>query len=507
MSNPPSRAAFRGAVIVALASVLAATPSYAGEGSIDRPRTGFQVRQDGTAAGGWIGSRTAAKRAVFRIDPEAKPSTPGLRDARWRSELRGSGPVQVDRWRVRRAAWLVSKYGTYDSEAQAAAVEVALQALLHGGSHRLSGTETRRRLRQTDAATSVRDLARYMLDSSTRMAGPYRVRISATGAVIGGRARFAVEVTTKRTAEPIRYLPVDLRYDGHRLTGTTDAAGKVTVSAKAASAGPRPVSVRVSRVPSDQLFVRKPTRRGASRVVVAGRKIRLTRQATVAVQAQPRVWVTAPDVRTLRDPVGGSLHLAGGYPSPRQATLTLHGPFTSGDQPTCDPALAVATAPVPVSADGRYPAPAIRVSKAGRYRWSVSVPADVYNTAASRCGQSLVMKAVPSLAVTATDARIRRGAPAVAKVKAGSLPAGYSRSAIVRLYGPFASRGAARCTKPRRARWRSVDITAPSTTARTAAVTLGRPGFYLWQAVLPGTDLTTRVTTRCGAAGSRLRAR
>ena len=497
-----------GAVLACLvATLLVATPAAAGGGTADRPRTGYRIRADGTAAGGWFGSRTLSHRAVFRIDPRAKPRTPGFAAGAWMSLPKGSGPVVVDRWRVRRAAWLVSKYGTYDSASQAAAVQVALDALLHGGGYRVTGAATKRRLRQTGAASSILALARYMLADSTRRAGPYQVRVAPTGTVVGGQIRVSVEVTSSGGGEPVAHLPVEVWFDGRRSERTTDAAGVVTAVAAAGRAGPRPVTVVVSKVPSDRLFVRRPTRRGASRVVVAGRKITLTRRAEVAVQATPQVRVTAPDVRRITGPVPGTVHLADAYPSGRTAALTLHGPFAPDDPASCDPGLVAARRNLPVSADGGYRVPAVTVTEAGVYRWAVAVPADAYNTAAAACGQAVLLQAVPTLEVEPVDATRAPGTVVVARVRAGALPDSFSRVAIVRLYGPFATRDAVRCTAARQVRRREVDIVGPATTVRTAEARLDRTGLYAWRAALPATELTARAVTRCGAPGTVLRIR
>jgi hypothetical protein len=492
-----------GTVLVA-AALVATTPSPA---AADPPRTGYRLPADGTASGGWIGSRTASKRAVFRIDPSAKPRTGGFHGGAWASRLRGSGPVEVDRWRVRRAAWLVAKYGTYDSDSQAAAVEVALHHLLHGGRYALGGSATQRRLRRTGERETIAALTRYMLERSRDLAGPYRVRVTTTGAVLGSAVAVEAVVTTRRTGLPVPHLPVTVRYDGRTLTGTTDATGTAVMSATAKNAGPRPVRVTVGRVPSDRLFLRRPVLRSGSRVAVAGRKITLASRADVAVQAVPRVWVTAPDQRTTAGPVPGSLHLADGYPSARSATMTLHGPFAPGVEATCDPDLTAATTAVPVAADGAYPAPDVDVTAAGTYRWAVRVPADDYNVAAWRCGPTVLVKAAPTLTVKATASPVARREPAYAKVTGAGLPDDLVRDAIVRLYGPFSSRDTVRCASARQARWRSVTLTGPTSSARTDAVTLGTAGFYGWRAVLPATELTAKATTRCRTSGSILRVR
>ena len=187
--------------------------------------------------------------------------------------------------------------------------------------------------------------------------------------------------------------------------------------------------------------------------------------------------------------------------------MTLHGPFAPGVEATCDPALTAATKSVPVAADGAYPAPEVDVAVAGTYRWAVRVPADDYNVAAWRCGQSTLVKASPTLTVTATRSRVARREPAYAKVTGKGLPDDFVRDAVVRLYGPFSSRAGVRCASARQARWRSVTLTGPKGSARTDPVTLGGTGYYGWRAVLPATPLTAKATTRCRAEGSIVRVR
>lgn len=508
------RARGRGRLLVcvlALAAVLLSLePASSAQAAAERrtadpPRMGYALPADGTAAGGWLGSRTVTGRAVYRIDPSRGPRAPGFRPGRWLASPIGSGPVRVDRFRTQRAAWLLAKYGTYPSDAQAAAVEVALDALLHGGAYARQGARTRARLRRSGAEGAIAPLADYMLEHSRRLAGPYRVSVTATGATVGDDAGFVVRVTSIRSGAPIKSLPVVVRFDGAGVSGVTDRRGRMTARLPAPVAGPRQARVTVRRLPTHRLLVRRPTRGAASRVVVAGRKESRILEPLVAVRARPTVRVSAPAVGTVRDPVPGTLWLSAGYPTPRTATLTLHGPFSARDDATCGPGPGLLSVEQEVTADGEYAVPSLSVTTAGVYRWSVALAADRYNLPAASCGERIVVKAVPSVTVAREARTVAPGAETRAKVAVADLPPGYAKDAAVLLFGPFATRDAVRCADPRLARRRAVAVIAPATSAWTDPVRLRRPGVYAWRAVVPSGPLATRELTRCGAPRTTFR--
>ena len=507
--RPGRRLLVSGALLAALLPALVAPPSPAApqRRTADQPRVGYALPADGTASGGWLGSRTVARRAVYRIDPAREPSTPRFGPGRWIRTPSGSGPVRVTRSRAQRAAWLLAKYGTYPSDAQAAAVEVAVHALLHGGAYGRSGSRTAERLRRSGAAEAIAPLADYMLERSRRLAGPYRVRVTATGAAVGDEASFAVRVTSIRSGAPIPGLPIDVRFEGAKVSGVTDDRGRVAAAAAAPVAGPRQARVTVRRLPTHRLLVRRPVRGTASRVVVAGRKESRTLAPRVAVQARPAARVSAPSVGRVPAPVPGTLRVSAGYPSPRLATLTLHGPFPTREEATCVAGSGVRSARQEVRADGDYTAPPLSVGTAGVYRWSVALAGNTYNLPAAACGERLVVKAVPEVSVVRAARAVAPGADTRARLSVSGLPAGYAEDVAVRLYGPFLSRDAVRCTEDRLARRRAVPVTAPATDAWTAPVRLRSPGVYAWRAVVPSTMLATRELTPCAAADTTFRVR
>lgn len=491
-------------VVLALATGPAPAPALSGHRTADVPRTGYRIPADGTAAGGWIGSRGLGRAVVYRIDPGRRPTVVRFRPARWRTVLAGSGPRPVTRLATRRAAWLLSKYGTYPSPAQSAAVEVALDALLHGGRYAVTGAGTRHRLHRTGAATSILGLARYMLGHSRQLAGPYRTAVSGGGAVVGEATGFTVTVTARRTGAPVPHLPVSLTVAGRTRTGTTNDAGAVQTRLTFPAAGPRLLRVVVARLPSDRLLVRFPARGHGSRVVVAGRKGSRRLRVPVAVRARPTLAVEAPATGRLPDPVPGVLRVGAGYPSPRRALVTLHGPFAAATDATCATA-GTAAGTTRVTGDAVYGVPTLHAPAAGYYRWSARLAADEFNLAAWACGPPLLLRAVPTLSVTGSATRIDIGGRVRATVRAAGLVPGYADLVRVRLVGPYRTRAAARCDPGRVVRRRQVPVAAPGGHGTTSRVRVARPGFYAWQAVLPPAPLSTRVVTDCRAAGTLLR--
>ncbi|MCB0907101.1 MAG: hypothetical protein KDB63_08295 [Nocardioidaceae bacterium] len=495
-------------LVLAVALAGLAVPSAAGSSApasrrtADQPRTGYVLRHDGTAAGGWIGSRKLGGVAVFRLDPGRAPVATSFGRAHWVSVLDGSGPVNVDRGRTRRAAWILAKYGVYRSKAQAAAVEVALDSLLVGGRWAVTGAVTRRRLDQTDDPPTILGLADFMLTNSRLLAGPYRVTVQAEDAIIGRQVLVTVRVTAARSDEPVPSLPVEVVLAGHEGSGRTDDTGTADIAIRSTRSGPQDVAVTVRLLPSDRLLVRRPAGRG-SRVVVAGKKHSTEATAPVAVQAKPVARIATPANGRVTDPVPGTLQLTGGYASSRSAALTLHGPLPAGSPADCTPATVLGSVhPMPVAADGGYGVPRVVVAVPGVYSWDAAVAGDRFNLPAVTCGPPVTVKAVPRLSIEPTKDRIAVGGSLRGRITVAALDDGYADVARARLFGPFDTRADARCTDARQVRNRGVTVTGPVSTGTTDVITLNRAGVYAWRAALPRGPLALHAATTCGAPGT-----
>ncbi|MFN8193000.1 MAG: hypothetical protein U0R80_01815 [Nocardioidaceae bacterium] len=487
----------------AVARQVAVAPARAR--TADAPRVGYRLRRDGTAAGAWFGSRRLDDDVVFRVDPGRAPDTRRFRGPRWVSTLTGAGPVDVTRARTRRAAWILAKYGVYRDQAQAAAVELALDALLFGGAYSVDGARTQRRLDQTPDPATVLGLADYMLATSQQLAGPYRVSVDAVGAAVGDPVGVTVTVTTRSTDQPIRKLPVQVALGARTAGGVTGDDGVARLSVMATQAGPQTYATVVRLLPTDRLLVRRPASGRGSRVVLAGQKQSRIVRRDVAVRARPQVELTGPATARLTAPLPGTVAVTGGYASTRTATVSLHGPFPVGSFRHCSPDSVASTAQLEVAGDGPYAVPTVTVPAPGVYNWSVEVPGDAYNLPASACGRVFTAKAVPSLDVASTRTAIPLRGDVRARVDVSGLPEDYADDVRVRLFGPFDSRAEVRCTDGHLARRRTVAVTAPDARGTTDPVTLQSAGVFAWQATLPAGPLSVSVVTACGASGSLVR--
>lgn len=487
-------------------SALSVVPAGAAT-TADAPWSGYQVAKNGTASGGWLGARRAGGQVVYRIDPSrTKTVTGGFRTAGWQGALPGTGPRRVTATDTSRAAWIVGKYGSYRYAVQNAAVEVALDELLHGGSSSLAGTTTRQRLAQSGRGSAIRSFAATMLRDSARFAGPYTVKLTSTPTPAGGTAILTVSVVASTSGAGIAHLPVSVTYSGEAVSGVrTDSSGSVSIAVPVGAAGPHPVTARVDRIPEARLLVRAPTTAGASRVVVAGQKASRTVTGTLAVQAAPQVTSasTSGTITTGQSPAG-HLTLSGTFPSARSATATLYGPFGSAQAATCRPAYRAASRTVNVVGDGTYAYPALTVPRYGYYLWGATVPGDAYNLAASTCAGSVLARVVPTLAATPTGTSYRAGAFIHGLVTVGGLPSGYAGNATLRLYGPFASASETTCDPARLRATQTVAVPGDGTySGPTTAVT--QLGYYIWAADLPASTFSTARTTSCSTSGAAFR--
>ena len=383
------------------ASTVAAESSAGGtEGTVERsvPRellywAGYRIDRTGKASGGWIGARRRGREGpiIYRVDPAASARSTGYHDGRWVHRLRGKGPHRsgAGRKATSRAAWIVSKYGTYRYDVQSAAVDAALLHLLARHRWTLRGALGAPRIRQSDEPTLVRKFARIMLDDSRRLAGPYTVRVRQKNvAVIGDPVQLAIRVVVARNGRPLPFVPVRVRTpDGTTDAGTTGEDGRVGVTYEEPVAGATSIEIRVARVPETRLRVLAPRRKSASRVVIAGQKGPLTGHGVVYVKARPRVAVTTDEWRIRKGTrTKGRFRLVDSAEEwPRTATVTVHGPFTHRDNARCG-VRTIRTGQTRVTAAGYYAQPRFTLHKQGYYVSNVLVPGNRVNLSASDCG-------------------------------------------------------------------------------------------------------------------------
>jgi hypothetical protein len=402
-----SRVRTAGLTTVALAmlvALLAGTGSAAGrtteaaeavETSTPRPMllwSGYRIARTGKASGGWIGARRWGTHGpvIYRIDPETRAVSTTYQDGRWVHRLRGKGPrFAADRRATARAAWIVSKYGTYRYDIQSAAVDAALLHLLARHRWTLGGDLGSRRIRQTDSPAQVRRFARIMIDDSSRRSGPYTVRVrQQNAAVVGEPVRLAIHVAVARNGRPLPFVPVRVRTpEGVANIGETGENGRIGVTYPNPPAGATPIRVTVAKVPETRLRVLTPRRAPASRAVIAGKKGLVHGNGVVYVKARPSVVVTTDDRRI---PAGartrGRFRLTDSAEDwPRSAAVTLFGPFAHAEYARCG-IRTTRNGQTRVTDAGTYSLPRYTLRKRGYYVWHVRVPGNAVNLPTSDCG-------------------------------------------------------------------------------------------------------------------------
>jgi hypothetical protein len=288
-----------------------------------------------------------------------------------------------------RAAWIVSKYGTYRYDIQSAAVDAALLHLLARHRWTLRGGLGAPRIRQSGEPTQVRKFARIMLDDSQRRAGPYTVRVRQENvAVIGDPVQLSIRVVVARNGRPLPFVPVQVTTpDGTTDAGMTGEDGRVGVTYEELEAGATPIEVTVARAPETRLRVLAPRRKSASRVVVAGKKGLLDGHGVMYVKARPRVVVTTDDRRIRKGArTKRRVRLVDSAEAwRRRATVTVHGPFTHRDKARCG-VRTIRQGQTGVTTAGYYSLPRFTLYKEGYYIWRVRVPGNLVNLPASDCG-------------------------------------------------------------------------------------------------------------------------
>ncbi len=470
----------RARALVLLASLALVLPL----GAADAASTlwsGYTIRANGKADGGFVGARLTDGKVTYRLDAGAPARATGYRKPRKVGDSRNEA----------RAAWILSRYGAVRLADQAAAVDVATYALVSGS--RLSSRRTKARLRATGRAAAVRALAKQLLTASKHRAGPYRIIVKTKPGVVGGKVSAKARVTSY-TGKPLVGVPVVLQVPGVAESRRTNQRGRVSASFPATEVGLRRLSVSLASVPEWRLVVRPPKRRGASRIAIAGRRARVVARAQVAVRATPQISLVAPTAPGVAGSgLRGHFQVLGSEGRPlRRVEVALYGPFAPGTTPTCTgtPAVRAATG---IAADGTYGTPAVTPARYGIYVWQVRLADSTLNEPAGACGAPTRVVSRPTVALEA------KGSTKLSFSIAG-LPSGYSADAVMAVHGPFSRKANVGCGRKQVGTTRlRVTRNGSYTSAR---IPVSAAGFYGWQLVLPGSTFSLGLTTPCRAAGS-----
>lgn len=495
------------ALVVALLPLTTLSPPAQAAGTSGEPWVGYSIPQNRTAASGWLGGRKVFPNVVYRIDPTKANHTLGFRKAFLTDKLKGSGTMTVSQRAQNKAAWIAATWGAFNNKDRAAAVDISLYHLLHGGAYSLNGTKTTARLRPTKKAAKIRALAREMLADANKYAGPYTIKVSANSSIVGKTVTVKASVVTKATGRAISGLPVVVSYPGAAsVTRETSSTGAISARFTPDSGGDKTIRVQVKKLPDYRLKVRMPQNLKASRVVVARHYLDPVIRKQIVVRARPTVHAKAASTRIkLGQQFAGSFQVKDGVETPRSAVATLYGPFTQAANATCAPSRKVDSTGIKIKLNGTYQLPKLASKKHGFYVWGVYLNENRLNLAARTCGARTQVLAVPKVAIKAENPNVTRGTRVRAKLTVSGLPAGYHKDARIRLVGPFRTVPAGNCTRSSKILARFIVPVTKSGSYWTTRARIGGPGVYFWQAILPSNAVSATIKTPCKAPGSIVR--
>ena len=510
--RPARRVVARFAVLLSflLMALAPATPAPGGtsdSGAGDRARrwAGFRIPATGHADGGWIGGYRIGTTPVFVTTPRKRPNRSGFGPTSATEDLSGSAGATARE--TARAAWILSKYGGYRDDVQAAAVDAAVLHLLAGGTWRVTGDgRGAQRIRQARDSATVLRFARLMLRASRVSAGVHRATVTATTADVGGITSVTVSVTDGR-GRPVAGLPVSVTSpeggpavpSGGPVEAVTGDDGRALVRLAAPLAGWRTVTARVGQVPEHRLIVRAPDRLGQAAVAEGGvrRTLIVSTPAavrgpqTLAVKASPEVLTAGSEARVVATIAGDG--------TTRAATATLHGPVSSAAAAGCS-APSVGTASGAVSANGDYTLPPVSPGAGGFYAWRVSVDGTETSLPIAACGAVVKVRARTTTAVAAVQTA------SVGNVQVPMAVSGVPFAAKVdltlKLFGPYATLGELQSDACNQVQTQVTVSRQGDGTVVSGPVWLPATGLYAWQAETAPGELWLGSRSTCAAPGT-----
>ncbi len=452
----------------------------------------------------WFGDYTgviAGANKSFCIDlgywyPSAKDKYV-LDDSTTLENSQGETVSLLDRERIAYAIWA---YGRSSNPDRQAAVMLYV--------HSLMGDARPGEVDPAGFGPAVASIDRQIAADADRFHGPYRLSSRIDGPLKAGQPAAATLRILSASGAAVPDLDLKLT-----STGVSGAPGAVTTNAQGvaqitfrptASAG---VSIAVAsapvaaNVPDVYKATTAASARNAQRIVtptsqqVMGTVTGHVTKGSIAVTtaAAPTTQVAG---HVVRDHVTISGATAGWT---AKVTVTIDGPFPSSAAVACGkPAW---TGSFTTHGPGTYTSPDAAVNLPGWYGFQLRVPGDSANigvrTSCSDSAERFFVQAQPTLSTAASAATVSPSTPIFDRVTVGSL-AGTSVSAVVDLFGPFASTSAIACGGT--PVWSgSVSATANGS-YKTATFTPTVPGVYAYRAQIDSTSLIRGSQGACAEA-------
>jgi hypothetical protein len=341
--------------------------------------------------------------------------------------------------------------------------------------------------------------------AAARYHGPYRVVGSVSGPLRPGR----------RTSADVRVLSAT----GAGVPGVT-----VTLSATGASGAPKSVTTDANGSAS---FGFTPSSSGGVKIAVTARQLASTLpqvyRATVGAAATNAQRLVIPTSQQTSGTIGGTVqkahlvvtttaqptqqlvghvvrdHVAiGGAPANWRAkvTVSIRGPFPSEAAINCSKT--AWTGSFNTAGPGSYVTPIATATKPGWYVFQLSIPetgtAAGLRTLCSDAAERFFMQAAPTLTTQVSGPTAAPEQPIFDQVTVGST-AGTAVTAVVDLFGPFASRAKISCTAA--PIWSGSITATHNGTFKTAEFTPTVPGFYSYRARIDSTQLVRGTQSPC----------
>jgi hypothetical protein len=147
--------------------------------------------------------------------------------------------------------------------------------------------------------------------------------------------------------------------------------------------------------------------------------------------------------------------------------------------------------------DGTYQTTPVRLRRAGYYTYRESIrgrTGDVpYRSGCAEATETTVVRAQPKV-TSVGESVTRPGSPTIDRLRVQGLGR-TSTSVKIELYGPFSSSRTMDCSGT--PKWTAAVSVPGNGVYRSPAVTLRRPGVYLFRQVIAGSRLTARFATPC----------
>ena len=219
-------------------------------------------------------------------------------------------------------------------------------------------------------------------------------------------------------------------------------------------------------------------------------------ETSVVAKRAPSISTLATATANLGQPIGDRATISGAYSPGGTVTFRAYGP---GDV-DCSSAPAFTSSAVTVSGNGDYNSPQFTPAATGTYRWIASYSGDANNDpvagACNDAGETSTIKAVPTLATTATSAAVVGGSSADhATLSGGQSPTG---TITFRAYAP----GDTTCSGTPAFVSSPVAVSGAGT-YDSPSFTVTAVGIYRWVATYSGDAANASVSGLCSDTAER----